>query len=120
MLKSVLSKLIECMTNHNEYVVQGLPSVVAHYTDKCALLIECLENAGYRPRITTESVEITEGLCRGCRDDLYVGMSFAVPGITPEDVTAFKAVGFEWLWASNRMTYKFENNRKEKEVEWVS
>ena len=120
MLRSVLTKLVECMEAHNQYVLQGPPTVANHYAAKCELLIECLEDAGYKPIVKTETVDIFEGLYRGCRNSLYTSISFYVP-IVPVDendklrleMNVFANVGFECPWNGGTMTYEFNNCRKE-------
>lgn len=120
MLKSVLSKLVECMDTHNHYVLQGPPVVANHYISKCDLLIECLENAGYKVEFDTEPLEIAEGMYRGCRGSLYTCLKIYMPTDgsyirTYRTVEEFKEIGFEQMLI-NGIYHKFETTRKEEAV----
>ena len=109
MLKSVLTKLIECFNTCNEYVVQGPPHVASQYLQKCDLLIECLKDAGYTIKIAAKTVVVAEGLYRGHNGRVFTGVSVEVPESIHDDIAIFKELGFNWLSSSNVMTYKFDN-----------
>jgi hypothetical protein len=116
MLKSVLIKLIDCMNEYNRYMLKGWSTAADSVGMKAGILRECLEAAGYKMHITTEHVEITEGTYRGSLVDCYTIVSFDIPTASGEDIKAFQEAGFEWLWASNMVKYKFVMNRKGKEA----
>lgn len=115
-LKAVLTKFISCMNYRNKYALQGWSSAADSVSMKMGVLRECLEDAGYKMHLTTECVEITEGTYRGCLVDYHTAVSFDVPNASAEDIKAFQEAGFEWLWASNVMRYKFVMDRKETAV----
>ena len=113
MLESVLSKLIECMSTYNERVMQGPPAAANHYLYQCDLLVECLRDAGYMAQFATKGVVVTEGMYRGGRGRMFTCMGFSVTEISENDIAAFLAVGFQWLWEKGVMKYEFVNSRKE-------
>lgn len=117
MLKSVLTKLVECIELHNRYALSMAPTLASDYASKCKLLAECLKDAGYESELKMEAVEVTYGEYAGCKGNLYTCFviymhtdgSFVR---TYETVEEFKTIGFEQMLI-NAMYYKWNFNRKE-------
>ena len=117
MLKSVLTKLVECMELHDRYVMSGAPTIAIDYISKCKLLSECLEDAGYAVEVKMESVEVTSGEYVGRKGNVFTCIKVYMPTdgsftFTNKNVKEFKAIGFEQM-SNNAMYHKFEYNRKE-------
>ena len=118
MLKSVLTKLVDCMELHNRYALSMAPTLASDYASKCRLLAECLKNAGYESEFKMENIEVTRGEYVGCKGNLYTCLVIYMPtdgSFVPTYKTyeEFNAIGFEQMLI-NAMYYKFNYNGKDK------
>ena len=117
MLKSILTKLVECMELHNRYALSMAPTLANDYASKCKLLTECLKDSGYESELKMEAVEVTHGEYSGCKGNVFACVKVYMPtdgsfAFTNKNIKEFEAIGFEQL-PNNAMYHKFEYNRKE-------
>ena len=107
MLKSVLTKMVECIKTRNDYVVKGHMDAANRWVSKYEILDECMFAAGYQTKMETKVINIEGGIFEGLPINFVTKLLINSSKIKDSEIETFRAVGFKYEYDGAMMAYEF-------------